>query len=93
MGWTHVPGREVGTLDTDAPLPAGTLGAALGRVNARAADGEPWMDDRDVRGAIAELTAVPLGKGVVQANLDTTDLLLNGCVLPAPSAAHGGPSA
>ncbi|MGW7364148.1 type I restriction endonuclease subunit R [Streptomyces sp. NPDC054841] len=93
MGWTHVPGKEIGTLDADTPLLVDKLDAALRRINVRAADGEPWMDDTDVSRSVAELASVPLGKGVAQANLDATDLLLSGSVLTGPSAAHGGASA
>ncbi|WP_258544153.1 hypothetical protein [Streptomyces ipomoeae] len=93
MKWTHVPGTEIGTLDGGTPLLVDRLEAALRRINVRAAGGAPWMDDTDVTRAIAELTSVPLGKGVTQANFDATDLLLSGAVLTAPSAAHGGASA
>ncbi|OEU94853.1 deoxyribonuclease HsdR [Streptomyces oceani] len=93
MGWTHLPGPEVGTLDAGSPLLTEQLEAALARINVRAQDGQPWMDESDVRRSIAELTAVPLGKDLVAANLATTDLLHNGCVLTGPSAAHGGASA
>ncbi|MCX4236478.1 type I restriction endonuclease subunit R [Streptomyces ortus] len=93
MGWTHVAGTEVGTLDAGTPVLAEELKAALRRINVRAADREPWMDDTDVARSIAELASVPLGKGVVQANFAATDLLLSGCVLTGPSAAHGGASA
>ncbi|MFD3936918.1 type I restriction endonuclease subunit R [Streptomyces sp. NPDC058611] len=93
MGWTHVPGKEIGTLDADTPLLVDRLGEALGRINTRASDGEPWMDESDVRRSIAELAAVPLGKGVAHANFAATDLLLSGYVLGGPSAAHGGASA
>ncbi|WP_406738458.1 type I restriction endonuclease [Streptomyces sp. NBC_00853] len=93
MGWTHVPGKEIGTLDADTPLLVDRLGEALVRINTRASDGEPWMDASDVRRSIAELAAVPLGKGVAHANFAATDLLLSGYVLNGPSAAHGGASA
>lgn len=39
MGWKHVPGREAGTLDADAPVLVGELGRALRRINVRAPDG------------------------------------------------------
>lgn len=93
MGWTHVPGTEVGTLDVGAPLLVDELKAALRRINLRATDRRPWMDDTDVARSVAELASVPLGKGIAQANFDATDLLLSGYVLTGPSAAHGGASA
>lgn len=93
MGWTHVPGTEIGTLDTGTPFLVGQLDAALHRINARAADRKPWMDDSDARRSITALASVPLGKGVAQANFDTTHLLLSGHVRTGPSAEHGGPSA
>ncbi|MGY3056009.1 type I restriction enzyme R subunit [Streptomyces sp. TE3672] len=93
MGWTHVPGTEIGTLDAETPLLVDQLGAALRRINVRAADGESWMDGNDIARSVAELASVPLGKGIAQANFETTELLLHGCVLNGPSAAHGGPSA
>ncbi|RKN10133.1 type I restriction endonuclease subunit R [Streptomyces radicis] len=86
MGWTHVPGKVAGTLDTATPLLTDRLDPALRRIN-------PWMGNSDVRRAIAELANVPLGQGVARANFDATDLLLSGCILPNPSAGHGGPSA
>ncbi|MDT0310301.1 type I restriction endonuclease [Streptomyces sp. DSM 44917] len=86
MGWTHQPGREVGTLDAATPLLTERLDPALRRIN-------PWMDDADVRRAVAELANVPLGRGIADANSKTTDLLLSGAVLTGPSAAHGGASA
>nr|WP_244501178.1 type I restriction endonuclease [Streptomyces sp. TP-A0874] len=93
MGWTHVPGKEIGTLDVGLPLLADKLDTALRRINVRAADGEPWMDETDVRRSIAELASVSLAGGVEKANFAATDLLLSGFVLTGPSAAHGGPSA
>ncbi|WP_434589747.1 type I restriction endonuclease subunit R [Streptomyces sp. A5-4] len=93
MGWTHLPGKEIGTLDAAKPLLAEKLDAALRRINVRAADHRPWMDDTDAARSIAELTSVPLGRGVAQANFDATDLLLNGHILTGPSAEHGGASA
>ncbi|MFJ5118779.1 type I restriction endonuclease subunit R [Kitasatospora sp. NPDC088548] len=93
MGWRHVPGTEIGTLDAETPLLVNELEAALRRVNVRAADREPWMDGTDVKRSVTELASVSLGKGVAQANLDATDLLLSGYVLTGPSAAHGGASA
>ncbi|MGW7527060.1 type I restriction endonuclease subunit R [Streptomyces sp. NPDC054783] len=93
MGWTHVPGTEVGALDVDTPLLVDTLKDALRRINVRAADREPWMDDTDVARSIAELASAPLGQGIAQANFDATDLLLSGYVLTGPSTAHGGASA
>ncbi|MGW2812693.1 type I restriction endonuclease subunit R [Streptomyces sp. NPDC001415] len=93
MGWTHLTGKDVGTLDADAPLLVDRLDAALRRINLRASDRKPWMDATDVSRARAELTLVPLGKGIAQANFDATEMLLSGCVLTAPSADHGGPSA
>lgn len=93
MGWTHVPGKEIGTLDAGTPLLAERLAAALRRINLRAVDGKPWMDDTDAARAIAELAAGSLGKGVAHANFAATDLLLSGSVLASPSAGHGGASA
>lgn len=93
MGWTHIPGRKIGTLHTHRPLLVDVLTAALRRINVRSGTREPWMDDTDVSRAIAELCSVPLGMGVAQANFDATDLLLSGHILTGPSAAHGGASA
>ncbi|MFF2661489.1 type I restriction endonuclease subunit R [Kitasatospora sp. NPDC058032] len=93
MGWRHVPGTEVGTLDVETPLLVDALETALRRINVRASDHEPWMDRTDVKRSIAELASVSLGKGVARANFDSTDLLLSGLVLSGPSAAHGGASA
>ncbi|AKH83182.1 deoxyribonuclease HsdR [Streptomyces sp. CNQ-509] len=93
MGWTHVPGPEVGTLDAEEPVLIDELTAALRRINVRAADGKPWMGGDDIRRAVAELCSVPLGNGVARANFAATELLLSGVILTAPSAAHGGPSA
>lgn len=93
MGWTHVSGTDIGTLDADLPLLADRLGPALRRINLRAADGTPWMDASDVERATKELASVPLGNGVVAANFAATQLLLSGHVLTAPSAGHGGSSA
>ncbi|GAB2773023.1 HsdR family type I site-specific deoxyribonuclease [Streptomyces daliensis] len=93
MGWTHVPGKEIGTLDATAPVLRDKLGAALRRINLRAADNEPWMDATDVDRSIAELTSVSLGRGIAQANFDATEMLLSGYVLTGPSAGHGGASA
>ena len=94
MGWKHVPGTDIGTLDADAPFLTEQLTTALRSINLRAADGLPWMDEKDdVRRAINALASVSLGEGVEKANLDTTDLLLSGLMLPGPSAAHGGSSA
>lgn len=93
MGWTHLPGKEVGTLSPDAPLLTDRLGAALRRINLRQSDGEPWMDATDVRRAVGELASVPLGEGAAKANFAATELLLSGHVLSGPSPAHGGSSA
>ncbi len=94
MGWKHVPGTQVGTLDADSPVLLDTLYAALRRINVLAdADRTAWMDDSDVRRSVAALTSVPLGRGVAQANFDATDLLLSGYVLTGPSPSHGGASA
>lgn len=93
MGWTHVRGPEVGTLDISRPLLVDRLDAALRRINVRAADGQPWMDSTDVDRSIDELSSVSLGTGIAEANFAATDLLLSGYVLPGPSAAHGGASA
>ncbi|NDK29284.1 type I restriction endonuclease subunit R [Streptomyces sp. TR1341] len=93
MGWTHVPGVELDTLDASVPLLVDQLGPALRRINLRGSDGQPWMGEDDVRRAVDELASLSLGKGVVQANLAATDMLLHGWTLPSPSAAHGGPSA
>ncbi|WJY50534.1 type I restriction endonuclease [Streptomyces chengbuensis] len=93
MGWTHVPGKDVGTLDADAPFFVDTLGKALRRINLRAADGEPWMGETDVRRSISELASVSLGAGIDKANFAATDLLLSGLLLAGPSTEHGGPSA
>ncbi|MFJ5529163.1 type I restriction endonuclease subunit R [Streptomyces sp. NPDC093261] len=93
MNWRHVPGTEIGTLDAGTPLLVDRLKAALRRINVRAADGKPWMDDTDINRSITELTSVSLGQGITRANFDTTDLLLSGAVLTGPSAAHGGASA
>ncbi|MET9196214.1 type I restriction endonuclease [Streptomyces olivaceus] len=93
MGWTHVPGVELDTLDAAMPLLVDQLGPALRRINLRGGDGRPWMGEDDIRRAIGELASLSLGKGVVHANLAATDMLLHGWTLPSPSAAHGGPSA
>ncbi|WP_328487307.1 type I restriction endonuclease subunit R [Streptomyces zaomyceticus] len=93
MGWTHVPGTTVGTLDAGTPLLVDQLGAALRRINVRADDGESWMDGTDVSRSITALASVSLGKGIAQANFAATDLLLSGHLLTGPSAAHGGASA
>jgi len=93
MGWTPVPGSEIGTLRTEIPLLTDVLAAALHRINVRAEDHKPWMDETDVSRSITELASVPLGKGIAQANFDATDLLLSGYVLTGPSAGHGGASA
>ncbi|MFD9907630.1 type I restriction endonuclease subunit R [Streptomyces sp. NPDC059063] len=93
MCWTHLSGTDVGTLDADLPLLADRLAEVLPRINPRATDGKSWMDADDIERATRELASVSLGKGIADANFATTDLLLNGYVLPAPSAAHGGPSA
>ncbi|MGK5446858.1 type I restriction endonuclease subunit R [Streptomyces radiopugnans] len=93
MGWTHLPGTEVGTLDSDRPFLAGRLGAALREVNRRARDGRPWMDDHDVRRAIDALASVPRGTSLLEANFGATDMLLSGVNLAGVSAAHGGASA
>ncbi|MFF7138032.1 type I restriction endonuclease subunit R [Streptomyces sp. NPDC008196] len=93
MGWTHVPGVELDTLDAARPLLVDQLGPALRRINVRGSDGQPWMGDDDIRRAVGELASLSLGNGVVQANLAATDMLLHGWTLPSPSAAHGGPSA
>lgn len=93
MEWRHLSGAEVGTLDVRMPLLKDKLADALSRINTRAADGAPWMDRDDIERSIRELASVPLGQGVFTANLAATDLLLNGHVLNAPSAGHGGPSA
>ncbi|GHH32748.1 type I restriction endonuclease subunit R [Streptomyces candidus] len=93
MGWTHVPGSEIGTLDVARPVLADRLGEALRRINIRASDGQPWMDDSDVGRTIGELCGVSLGKGIGDANFAVTDLLLSGVLLSAPSAGHGGASA
>ncbi|MEU5479261.1 type I restriction endonuclease subunit R [Streptomyces mirabilis] len=93
MGWTHVPGAELDTLDVAVPLLVDQLGPALRRINLRGSDGQPWMGEDDIRRAVGELASLSLGKGVVDANLAATDMLLHGWTLPSPSAAHGGPSA
>lgn len=93
MGWTHLPGKEVGTLDVAKPVLVDKLDAALRRINVRAADGRPWMDATDVDRSIAELTSVPPGRGIGQANFAATEMLLSGHVLTGPSAEHGGASA
>ncbi|AYC41066.1 type I restriction endonuclease subunit R [Streptomyces griseorubiginosus] len=93
MGWTHIPGAELGTLDAAKPLLVDQLGPALRRINVRGSDGQPWMGDDDIQRVVNELASLSLGNGVVQANLAATDMLLHGWTLPSPSAAHGGPSA
>lgn len=94
MGWKHVPGKDVGTLDAGAPFLTDQLARALRRINLRADDGRPWMDEKDdVRRSIAALADVSLGEGVDRANFAATDLLLSGLTLFNPSAAHGGSSA
>ncbi|CAM5584874.1 type I restriction endonuclease subunit R [Streptomyces canus] len=93
MGWTHVPGVELDTLDAAEPLLVDQLGPALRRINLRGGDGQPWMGDDDILRAVSDLASLSLGKGVVHANLAATDMLLHGWTLPSPSAAHGGPSA
>ncbi|MES9806658.1 type I restriction endonuclease subunit R [Streptomyces cinereoruber] len=93
MGWTHLPGKDVGTLDADAPFLEDQLTEALRRINVRADDDRPWMDLTDIRRSISELASVSLGQGVDKANFAATDLLLSGLLLPGPSSAHGGPSA
>lgn len=93
MGWTHRPGREIGTLDVETPLLADLLESALRRINTRPLDGVSWMGASDVDRAITALARVPLGEGVVKANLAATGLLLSGLVLSKPSAGHGGASA
>ncbi|WP_226962657.1 type I restriction endonuclease [Streptomyces sp. C8S0] len=93
MGWNHVPGADVGELTADAPFLKDVLARALRRVNRRATDGEPWMDESDIGRAVAELAAVPSGQDVGKANLAATELLLSGLRLNGPSAAHGGSSA
>ncbi|MER5256176.1 type I restriction endonuclease [Streptomyces sp. NPDC002855] len=93
MGWTRIPGGELDTLDARMPLLVDQLGPALHRINVRAGDGQPWMDADDITRVVTELASLSLGKGVVDANLAATDMLLHGWTLPAPSAGHGGPSA
>lgn len=87
MGWAHVRGPEVGTLDAGKPLLVDRLDAALRRINVRAADGRPWMDSTDVTRSVGALASVSLGKGIAEANFAATDMLLSGYVLPGPSAA------
>lgn len=89
MGWTHLPGREVGTLDVSQPLLTGRLAAALRRINVLADGQKPGMDDQDIRRSVVELASVSLGKDIATANFDTTDLLLHGSNLtgPPPSTA------
>ncbi|WP_367124583.1 type I restriction endonuclease subunit R [Streptomyces phytohabitans] len=93
MGWKHLPGKEVGTLDVTKPFLVDRLSGALRRINLRAADNEPWMDKSDVNRAIDALASVSLGGGVARANFATTETLLSGHFLAGPSAGHGGPSA
>ncbi|MET8142131.1 type I restriction endonuclease [Sphaerisporangium sp. NPDC005288] len=93
MGWTHVSGTEVGTLDADTPLLVEKLKGALRRINLKATGGGSWMDDSDLARSVEQLSSVSLGRGAAQANFDTTDLLLSGFVLAGPSAAHGSLSA
>ncbi|MGS2642476.1 type I restriction endonuclease subunit R [Streptosporangium sp. G12] len=93
MGWTHASGTEVGTLDAGTPFLVEELKGALRRINLKATGCGSWMDDSDVARSVEQLSSVSLGRGVVQANFDATDLLLSGFVLAGPSAAHGGSSA
>ncbi|MEV5407308.1 hypothetical protein AB0K60_00510 [Thermopolyspora sp. NPDC052614] len=48
MGWTHVSGTEIGTLDARAPLLAEKLKSALRRINLKTTDRGSWMDESDV---------------------------------------------
>ena len=41
MGWTHVPGTEVGTLNISQPLLTGRLAEALRRINVLADGRKP----------------------------------------------------
>ncbi|WP_405756164.1 type I restriction endonuclease subunit R [Streptomyces sp. NBC_00073] len=93
MGWTHIPGKQVGTLNAGMPLLTDKLSDTLRRINVRATDGKPWMSDADAARAITELAAGAGGKSVAHANFAATDLLLSGAVLSNPSAGHGGASA
>ncbi|MBF8186267.1 type I restriction endonuclease subunit R [Nonomuraea sp. K274] len=93
MGWTRVPGKEIGTLDSDAPFLTKKLNAALRRVNIKATGHGSWMDDSDVARSVDRLASISLGRGVVRANFEATDLLLSGFVLGGPSTAHGRASA
>src|SRR5690606_23449433 len=52
MGWTHVPGVELDTLDAAVPLLVDQLGPALRRINLRGSDGQPWMGEDDIRRAV-----------------------------------------
>lgn len=93
IGWTHVSGTEIGTLDAATPLLIDRLDRALRRINVRAVDRRPWMDDGDVARCVTEIASVSLGKGIGTANFATTEMMLSGLVLTAPSAEHGGASA
>lgn len=93
MGWTHIPGKQVGTLSADQPILTEIAGQALRRINLRAVDSEPWMDESDIGRVLASLASVSVGGSIGKANFAATELLLSGIQLHGPSAAHGGRSA
>ncbi|MFF7586591.1 type I restriction endonuclease subunit R [Kitasatospora purpeofusca] len=73
MGWTHVPGKDVGPLDHTEPVLRDRLAAALTRLT-------PELTAADTAAVIRTLVSVPLAlRPLLDANLDTTELLLHGC--------------
>ncbi len=90
MGWAHVHGPDLkqerrGYEDV---LLTQRLTEALKRVNLH--NGSPWMTDANAARAIGQLGAVSTGeRGLLGANLASTDTLLHGAQIPGHPTLHG----
>ena len=65
------------------------LSDALSRINLDPT-GEPWLDDARIKSAVAELKTQPAGTRLLEANQESTRLLLNGTTVAGLDGWHNG---
>ena len=85
----HGPADRVDRSSDREVLLEQRLRAALRVINP-GPDGNPWLDDGRLNAAIAELRSRPAGARLLEANMDSTDLLLKGVTVPGLDGWDGG---
>lgn len=94
MDWTHLVGSKWDPASSERQsfrevLLVGRLREALHRINL-GPNGEPWLDDDRLSQAVSALATAPAGQGLIEANQEASELLLDGTTVGGLDGWDGG---